>query len=61
MYSYAEFIEMTRANVPNYAFVRRVIEIKSEQVIFIRSPRASPAFKSELHLRLVISLIREEL
>ena len=28
MHSYAEFIEMKQANVRNYAFVRRVIEMK---------------------------------
>ena len=34
MVSYAEFIEMKRANVRNYAFVRRVIEMKLMSVIF---------------------------
>ena len=29
MHSYADVIEMKRANVRNYAFVRRVIEMKA--------------------------------
>ena len=32
MHSFAEFIEMKRVNVRNYAFVRRVIEIKRTSV-----------------------------
>ena len=61
MHSYAEVIEMKRANVRNDAFVRRVIEI-SERVVIIRSPRASPHSNATLRLRLVvISLVREEL
>ena len=31
-HSYAEFIEMKRVNVRNYAFVRRVIEMKRTSV-----------------------------
>ena len=32
MHSYADVIEMKRANVRNYAFVRRVIEMKQASV-----------------------------
>ena len=64
MHSYAEFIEMKRANIRNYAFVRRVIE-RSERVLIIRSPelRLHSNANAKLRLRLVVifSLVREEL
>ena len=64
MHSYAEFVEMKRANVRNYVFVRRVIGMK-EIVLIIRSPRVSSAFKCECELRLrlvvIFSLVREDL
>ena len=51
MHSYADVIEMKRANIRNYALI-------------IRSLRASPAnANAKLRLRLVVifSLVREEL
>ena len=56
MHSYAEFIEMKRANARNYASVRRVIEIKRTSVNYSKA-------NTKLHLRLIVifSLFREEL
>ena len=50
MHSYADVIEMKRANVRNYALVRRVIEMK----------RMSVNANAKLRLRLVIfALVRD--
>ena len=60
MLSYADVIEMERANVRNYAFVLRDFEMK--RVLIIRSPRASPAFKCECEtsstLRVIFALVQ---
>ena len=65
MHSYAEFIEMKRANVRNYALVRRVIEMKRTSVnySFAESPRRHSNANAKLRLRLVVifALVREEL
>ena len=51
----------------NYAFVRRVIEMKRTNVLIIRSPRALPAFNckcetsSLCNLVVIFSLVQEEL
>ena len=47
MHSYAEFIEMKRANICNDALVRAELLKRTERVLIIRSPRASPAFECE--------------
>ena len=61
MHSYAEVIEMKRANVRNDAFVRRVIEMKRTSGYYSFA-ESSPHSNATLRLRLVvISLVREEL
>ena len=64
MHSYAEFIELKQANVLNYAFVRRVVEIKRTIVNYsLAESFACIQMRAELCLRLVVifSLVREEL
>ena len=55
MHSYAEFIVMKRANVRNYAFVRRVIEMKRTSVnyLFVES-FVCIQIRAKLRLRLVV-------
>ena len=63
MHSYAEFIEMKRANVRNYAFVRRVIEMKRMSVnyLFAESFACIQNANAKLRLRLVVifALVRD--
>ena len=65
MYSYADVIEMKRANVRNYAFVRRVIEMKQMIVnYFVRRElclHSDANAKLRLRLVVVFSSVREEL
>ena len=65
MHSYADVIGMKRANVRNYAFVCRVIEMKRTSVnySFVESFACIRNANTKLRLRLVVifSLVREEL
>ena len=66
MHSYTEFIDMKRAKVRNYAFVRRVIEMKRTSVSYSFAKNfACIQMRIEciLRLRLVVifTLVREEL
>ena len=54
VHSYADVIEMKRANVRNYAFVRRVIEMKRTSV---NDSNAN----AKLRLRLVLYLLWSEI
>ena len=63
MHTYAEFIGMKRANVRNYAFVRRVFEIKRTSVnySFAESFACIANAKPRPRLVVIFSLVREEL
>ena len=60
MNSYAD-IEMKRANVHNYAFIRRVIEIKRMSVNYRQELRLHSNANAKLRLRSVVifALVRD--
>ena len=61
MHSYAEFIEMKLPNVRNYAFVRRVIEMKRTSVNYLCAELILCECETLSTLSSLIFLVREEL
>ena len=53
MHSYAEFVEMKRASVRNYAFVRQVIELK-RTIVNYSFTESFACIQLQIRLRLVV-------